>query len=229
MKNGWTGGNTKRCVQKSMVEGRAHARTLFQREGTGERGVSRFSFLFTSATDKGHCGGSHCGGLTYAHAYIYIQYTYAHMFSRRDCANACAPSPSFFLSFPFSWPVRGICTHVHVHPTIEESELLTPRVTRCIFIPGNDRLSRDGYARRADGSDKKDTSPKIHFFPEINLRTFGITNVAFSRWILFFSKFSKTKDKNKKIYNQLIRRYTNWNKRKTILLRATCVACLKKV
>jgi hypothetical protein len=37
--------------------------------------------------------------------------------------------------------------HVHVHPTIEESELLTPRVTRCIFIPGNDRPSPRARAR----------------------------------------------------------------------------------
>jgi len=57
--------------------------------------------------------------------------------------------------------------HVHVHPTIEESELLTPRVTRCIFIPGNDRPSPRARARetvtRADGSvpdEQKGASPR---------------------------------------------------------------------
>lgn len=36
-------------------------------------GEARFSFLSASTADKGHCGGSYCGGLTYARVYAYVE------------------------------------------------------------------------------------------------------------------------------------------------------------
>lgn len=57
----------------------AHTYTPTNEGRNRRRGGPRFSFLSTSATDKGHCGGSYCGGLTYAHAYSYVHtYTYVH-------------------------------------------------------------------------------------------------------------------------------------------------------
>jgi len=144
--------------------------------------------------------------------HTHIQYTYAHVFSRRDCANACALSLPLFLSLSFflgpsmEYARMCMCTRPSRNPSCWPPgwhvAYLYQETIGC-------HCARDGYAPRADRSDKKGISPKIHFFPWISLRTFRIMNVAFSRWILFF-KFCKMKDKNGKINNQLIRwRYMN--------------------
>lgn len=61
---------------------RTHSRThASEKEPAARRRGPRFSFLSTtSATDKGHCGGSHCGGLTYAHRYTHT-HTYTNPYT----------------------------------------------------------------------------------------------------------------------------------------------------
>lgn len=55
-----------------MGKGGKRGRIEGGKSGGGE-GRARFSFLSASTADKGHCGGSYCGGLTYARVYAYVE------------------------------------------------------------------------------------------------------------------------------------------------------------
>ena len=79
----------------------------------GREGGPRFSFLSVSTADKGHCGGSYCGGLTYARVYAYVEPIWM-----------CAPDRSRTLSSHR----RGIRAD--------------PWATRCIFIRRRKRSLR---------------------------------------------------------------------------------------
>lgn len=77
-RNGWSEKETasRRGIEEGGGEGK-------REEGERREGGPRFSFLSASTADKGHCGGSYCGGLTYARVYAYVE-------SRYGCARASA-------------------------------------------------------------------------------------------------------------------------------------------
>lgn len=134
-------GNRKRCVWEIvMVEERKSPRAR-AREGTG--GGPRFSFLSMSATDKGHCGGSHCGGLTYAHTRTHSQ----RMCVRRGCANA----RSLFLGPPVEYAraymcIRRSCARAPDHRGIRADP---PGDTLHIYTRKRSAVTaRDGYSSR---------------------------------------------------------------------------------
>lgn len=59
------------------IEGKRRGREGAWKNRGGKKrwrgGEARFSFLSASTADKGHCGGSYCGGLTYARVYAYVE------------------------------------------------------------------------------------------------------------------------------------------------------------